>query len=82
MTAPGDESYCLQHAVIDWPSRSVPQARREGDIYWSFTGGLDEKQHVYVDGNELPERFDSLERSSFQVFELGFGFGLNFLLTG
>ncbi len=73
--------YCLQHATIDWPLRSVPQARREGDIYWSFTGGLDEKRHVYIEGNGLPERFSSLKQSSFQVFELGFGFGLNFLLT-
>lgn len=51
------------------------------DIYFSPDDGLAESEYVYIRGNHLQRRFRSLQRSPFVVGELGFGAGLNFLLT-
>ena len=50
-----------------------------GDIYASAAGGLAETQHVFLDGNNLPERFRNAALTT--VVETGFGTGLNFLST-
>ena len=53
-----------------------------GDRYFSDQGGLPETQHVFLNGNHLPERFAKLaDTEAFIVAELGFGTGLNFLAT-
>lgn len=49
------------------------------DIYFSVQDGRAEKQHVFLNGNQLPVRWR--DRSDFVVCEAGFGTGLNFLLT-
>lgn len=72
------DGYLLDHAGIDWRDELTPVSARYGDIYWS--GGIEEKRHVFVAGNRIPERFAATE-GSFVVGEIGFGFGLNFLLT-
>ena len=56
---------------------AVPIASRFDDPYFSLEDGLAETGHVFLAGNGLPERF----RDGFQVAELGFGTGLNFLAT-
>ena len=61
---------------ITWRG-NVPIATRFEDPYFSLEDGLAETRHVFLTGNGLPERF----RDSFQVAELGFGTGLNFLVT-
>ncbi|MEM7365337.1 MAG: tRNA (5-methylaminomethyl-2-thiouridine)(34)-methyltransferase MnmD, partial [Pseudomonadota bacterium] len=76
-----NDRYCTDQAAVDWLTQSLPHAHREDDVYWSASGGLDEKRYVYIEGNNLSSRFRTLGRSSFLIFELGFGFGLNFLLT-
>ncbi len=43
--------------------------------------GYEESKEVYVDGNNLEERWESFLGSSFTIGELGFGLGLNFLTT-
>ena len=43
--------------------------------------GFDESKEVYIDGNNLEERWESFSGSCFTVGELGFGLGLNFLTT-
>ena len=52
-------------------------ATRFEDPYFSLEDGLAETRHVFLSGNGLPERFCD----GFQVAELGFGTGLNFLAT-
>ena len=52
---------------------------RFGDIYHSAEGGIEEARHVFIGGNELPERWESGGR--FTIVETGFGCGLNFLAT-
>ena len=51
----------------------VPVSTRFDDPYYSLAGGLEEARHVFLAGNDLPERL----RPGFHVAELGFGTGLN-----
>lgn len=66
-----------QPADIDWRDGDVPVSTRFDDPYFSLENGLEETRYVFLDGNELPERFCN----GFHVAELGFGTGLNFLTT-
>lgn len=62
--------------ALDWRG-DVPVARRFDDPYFSLNGGLEETRHVFLEGNDLPNRF----APGFQIAELGFGTGLNVLAT-
>jgi len=68
-----------QQAEIEWrdgpQNRSVPVSTRFDDPYFSMQGGLEETRHVFLAGNDLPDRF----RPGFHIAELGFGTGLNML---
>ena len=65
-----------QTASLDWRD-DIPVSRRFDDPYFSLQGGLEETRHVFLSGNGLPARF----RPGFRILELGFGTGLNFLVT-
>ncbi len=47
------------------------------DVYFSVDGGVDETHYVFLQGNDLPNRWK--DEDSFTIAELGFGTGLNFL---
>ncbi len=49
------------------------------DIYFSAEDGRAETKHVFLDHNNLPQRF--LETERFTICETGFGTGLNFLMA-
>lgn len=68
-------------AQIDWTAATTPRSREFGDIYYSADDGLAESRYVFLEGNCLAERFAEAETRVFRVGELGFGTGLNFLLT-
>ena len=63
-----------QRAELDWQD-GVPIARRFDDPYFSLADGLAETRYVFLEGNDLAERF----RDGFHIAELGFGTGLNCL---
>ncbi|SFR98225.1 tRNA (5-methylaminomethyl-2-thiouridine)(34)-methyltransferase MnmD [Yoonia litorea] len=65
-----------QRATIDWRD-GVPIARNFDDPYYSLDNGLAETRHVFLNGNDLPARF----AGGFHIAELGFGTGLNFLVS-
>lgn len=65
-----------QTAKLDWRD-GVPIAAAFDDPYYSLENGLAETEHVFLAGNGLPARFGG----DFQIAELGFGTGLNFLVT-
>ena len=65
-----------QTANLDWRD-GVPIATAFDDPYYSLENGLAETQHVFLSGSDLPARFGG----DFQIAELGFGTGLNFLVT-
>lgn len=66
-----------QRAELDWREGAVPVSKRFADPYFSLENGLAETRHVFLRGNGLPGRF----RDGFHVAELGFGTGLNCLVT-
>jgi len=57
----------------------TPFSEAYGDVYHSAAGGPAQAEHVFLEGNSLPERWARRER--FVILETGFGFGLNFLVT-
>ena len=42
---------------------------------------IDETNDVFINANELNQRWQQLNKDHFRIGELGFGFGLNFLIT-
>ena len=64
-------------AEITWKDGGVPFSARFDDPYFSVQDGLAETTHVFLDGNDLRARLGP----GFQIAELGFGTGLNFLAT-
>lgn len=64
---------------MDW-SGPGPISARFQDVYFNREDGPGESQHVFLNGNSLAERFSELRPNDFfQIGELGFGTGLNFL---
>ncbi|MEM9351275.1 MAG: tRNA (5-methylaminomethyl-2-thiouridine)(34)-methyltransferase MnmD [Pseudomonadota bacterium] len=66
-----------EQAGITWRDGAVPVSTRFDDPYFSLENGLAETRHVFLGGNDLPERFND----GFHIAELGFGTGLNLLAT-
>ncbi|SLN29661.1 tRNA (5-methylaminomethyl-2-thiouridine)(34)-methyltransferase MnmD [Pseudooctadecabacter jejudonensis] len=66
-----------QRAQVEWRDGDVPVSRQFDDPYYSLDDGVAETRHVFLEGNGLPQRFVD----GFHVAELGFGTGLNFLVT-
>lgn len=65
---------------MQWGEDGVLRSADYGDIYFQPGKGFDESHYVFLEKNRLPERFAAAE-NGFRVAELGFGTGLNFLLT-
>ena len=65
-----------QSADLEWRD-GVPIAVAFDDPYYSLDNGLAETRHVFLGGNDLPTRFGG----DFHIAELGFGTGLNLLVT-
>ncbi len=66
-----------QSASLEWRDELIPVSTRFDDPYFSLDNGLNETRHVFLAGNDLPERF----APGFHIAELGFGTGLNLLAT-
>ena len=71
----------MNNAIIEWDREGHPHARDYGDIYFSVNSPLEESRHVFLVGNNLPERMPAVGSRPLLVGECGFGFGLNFLIT-
>lgn len=69
----------LVAAELAFDGNGTPVAPAYGDVYHSAAGGLEQARHVFLGGNDLPERWQG--RETFVVLETGFGLGLNFLAT-
>ena len=72
----------IEQACIEFID-GKPYSKQYQDFYFSDIGVIQEKSHVFINGNELESRFVKLKQSKnqFTVGELGFGLGFNFLLT-
>ena len=65
-----------ENADVAWRG-DTPVCSQYDDVYFSAQNGLAETEHVFLQGNNLPERFK--KANTFTIGELGFGTGLNFL---
>ncbi len=68
----------LPTADLDWEN-GEPLSARFGDRYFSRGSGPAESRYVFLQGNGLPERWQTAE--CFTIGETGFGTGLNLLCT-
>lgn len=66
-----------QPPTLGWRDDTTPVSARFDDPYFSLNDGAAESRHVFLQGNDLPARL----RPGFHVAELGFGTGLNLVLT-
>lgn len=69
----------IQPARLEYAPDGTPYSSAYGDVYHSSDGGLGQAHHVFLAGNQLPQRWQ--RRRHFTVLETGFGLGLNFLAT-
>lgn len=70
----------LKPANVVWDETSKTLRNLDiDDIYFQVESGMEESQYVFLDGNDLPARFKTARH--FRIGEMGFGSGLNFLLT-
>jgi len=56
-----------------------PHSTRFDDVYFSRESGITESRHVFLQHNQLQERWQTLSNPLFTIAETGFGTGLNFL---
>jgi tRNA 5-methylaminomethyl-2-thiouridine biosynthesis bifunctional protein len=66
-------------ANIEWRDNGVPVSIDFNDVYFSNTNGLAESRYVFLQHNQLPQRWQDLSSNTFTIIETGFGTGLNFL---
>lgn len=57
----------------------TPRSGVSDDVYFSTSGGAEETRHVFLAGIDAPNFFK--DRHLTRIAELGFGTGLNFLVT-
>ncbi len=70
----------IHHAQLEWDEQGQPLSSEFGDVYFSRANGLEETRHVFLQHNQLPERWRALTAGDkFTIAETGFGSGLNFL---
>ncbi len=64
-------------AHIMWGEDDVPRSVEYDDVYFSPRDGLAESRYIFLEHNNLPERWKTCTK--FTICETGFGTGLNFL---
>ncbi|WP_269633576.1 FAD-dependent 5-carboxymethylaminomethyl-2-thiouridine(34) oxidoreductase MnmC [Pelomonas sp. BJYL3] len=69
----------IRPAEVDFSDAAAPSAPGFGDVYHARAGAFAQAQHVFLSGNELPQRWQG--RARFVILEAGFGLGNNFLAT-
>lgn len=63
---------------IEWRN-SQPYSSHYDDVYFSTDDGLAETEYVFLQHNQLEQRWQKHENNTFTIAETGFGTGLNFL---
>ncbi|TVT69822.1 MAG: bifunctional tRNA (5-methylaminomethyl-2-thiouridine)(34)-methyltransferase MnmD/FAD-dependent 5-carboxymethylaminomethyl-2-thiouridine(34) oxidoreductase MnmC [Denitromonas halophila] len=69
----------IEPAALDHAEDGTPFSRRFDDVYHTQHGAPGQSRHVFLEGNQLPHRWQ--RKSRFVILETGFGLGLNFLAT-
>lgn len=71
----------IQYADIKFNAQNTPVSNQFDDIYFSTQDGLKETEYVFLQGNQLWERWLNFNQPHFIIAETGFGTGLNFFAT-
>ncbi|GAB5381626.1 MAG: bifunctional tRNA (5-methylaminomethyl-2-thiouridine)(34)-methyltransferase MnmD/FAD-dependent 5-carboxymethylaminomethyl-2-thiouridine(34) oxidoreductase MnmC [Aliiglaciecola sp.] len=71
----------LRPAQITFNTEGTPVASDFDDVYFSNHNGLEETRYVFIQNNNLLDRWKPHTNSCFVIAETGFGTGLNFLAT-
>lgn len=67
-------------ARVQWDDNGQPISSAYDDVYFSRQSGLEETRYVFLQHNQLEQRFSDLtDGDHFTIAETGFGTGLNFL---
>ena len=69
------------HPTISWETNGTPYSEESRDIYYSKSNGIDESNYYFLNSNNLHNRLKTHTGDRFYIGELGFGSGLNFLIT-
>lgn len=69
----------ISPARLCFEADGTPRSSLYDDVYHTRSGGPAQARHVFLTGNDLPQRWQGKER--FSILETGFGLGLNFLTT-
>ena len=70
--------FTIQHAKIHFNQENTPVSDKFDDVYFSNQDGLAETHYVFLEGNQLWERWVNYQEAHFVIAETGFGTGLNF----
>ncbi len=76
---PGTAADHWHPGELSFDAGGHPVSPHYGDIYKSRHGAGAESRHVFIDGNDLPERWCRSGTNS--IIEIGFGLGVNCLET-
>lgn len=68
----------VHHAEIHFNQDNTPISNQFDDVYFSTQDGLAETDYVFLQGNQLWDRWIAHQKSHFVIAETGFGTGLNF----
>lgn len=71
----------VQPAHIHFDNKNTPISDQFNDIYFSNQDGLAETHYVFLEGNQLWQRWLQFSEAHFIISETGFGTGLNFFAT-
>ncbi|TPV60729.1 bifunctional tRNA (5-methylaminomethyl-2-thiouridine)(34)-methyltransferase MnmD/FAD-dependent 5-carboxymethylaminomethyl-2-thiouridine(34) oxidoreductase MnmC [Aestuariibacter sp. GS-14] len=71
----------LRPANVHFNDQGTPIADAFDDVYFSNDSGIQETQHVFIQGNNIVERWLTCSQSHYVIAETGFGTGLNCLVA-
>jgi tRNA 5-methylaminomethyl-2-thiouridine biosynthesis bifunctional protein len=66
-------------ATVAFDAAGTPYSPEYGDVYHSDESGPGQARHVFLGGNDLPQKWSGARL--YTILETGFGLGLNFLST-
>jgi len=69
----------IKTAALSWNADSEPYSDTFQDRYFSSDDGLAESRYVFIEKNNLSQRWLECQSVSYVIAETGFGSGLNFL---
>jgi len=70
----------MDFAELNW-MHGHPYSLDFDDVYYSIADGFAETEYVFIQHNQLDQRFAQRKNERFTIIETGFGTGLNFLST-